>query len=111
MSKYTNDPQVLDMRFAFVSRHKPTKRQHELASEKGIELIPIGDRDAFSVIPSMLDGHKDGPFDGVVVVHPAAALRLANDFLVGVFKNANRAPVGEKPTFEAVELWIFDLVG
>lgn len=44
------------------------------------------------------------------VVHPAAALRLAPDFFVGVFQNANRAPVGQPPQFEAVALHVFNLM-
>ena len=96
------------MNFAFISRHAPTPGQIALAEEQGIVLIPIGDRDAFTVSPSDIDAA--GAFDGVVVVHPAAAMRLAPAFLVGVFENANRAPEGERPTFEAVALHIFNLV-
>src|SRR5690606_32737029 len=45
---------------------------------------------------------------GIIVVHPAAALRALEVFgLVGVFENANRAPEGEKPTFEPVALHIW----
>lgn len=96
-------------RFAFISRHQPTAGQVELAAQDGIELVSVGDHDAFSVSPSWVDGLDDGPFSGVVVVHPAAALRLAGSFLVGVFKNANRAPVGAPPKFEAVEFYLYDL--
>jgi hypothetical protein len=35
--------------------------------------------------------YEQGAFDGVVVVHPAAAMNLAGQFLVGVFENINRA--------------------
>ena len=95
------------MQFAFISRHNPTDSQITLAAEQGIELVHIGDHDAFTVSPDfVLDA---GPFEGVVVVHPAAALRLADTFLVGVFENANRAPVGERPQFEAQSLHIYDL--
>jgi hypothetical protein len=48
-------------------------------------------------------------FEGAVVVHPAAALRLAGCFIIGIFENANRAPAGEKPQFEAKALYLFDL--
>jgi hypothetical protein len=95
------------MKFAFISRHLPTEGQITLAADQGIELVHVGDADAFSVAPSFVDGH--GAFEGVIVVHPAAAMRLSGSFLVGVFENANRAPEGEKPTFEAVSLHIFDL--
>jgi len=96
------------MRFAFISRHAATQGQIELAKERGITLVPIGDKDAFTVVPGDIDA--EGAFDGVIVVHPAAAMRLAPAFLVGVFENANRAPEGERPTFEAVALHIFNLV-
>ncbi|MFA7175344.1 MAG: hypothetical protein WC340_18360 [Kiritimatiellia bacterium] len=95
------------MRFAFVSRHTPTDGQLQIAKEYGIELIHIGDRDAFSVGVNDID--EAGAFDGVVVVHPAAALRLAGTFLIGVFENANRAPEGAPPQFEAKSLHIFDM--
>jgi len=52
----------------------------------------------------------DVTFEGAVVVHPAAALRLARCFIIGVFENANRAPAGEKPQFEAKALHLFDLM-
>lgn len=95
------------MRFAFISRHQPTPGQVALAQAQGIELVSIGDADAFTVSPSHVDAVGD--FDGVVVVHPAASMRLAGSYLVGVFENANRAPVGEAPKFEAVALHIYDL--
>lgn len=93
--------------FAFISRHEPTPRQHELAAEQGITLHHVGDADAFTVGAGFV--HYHGPYEGVVVVHPAAALRLASQFLVGVFENANRAPVGMRPKFEAVSLHVYDL--
>jgi hypothetical protein len=95
-------------KFAFISRHVPTDSQHTLAAAEDIELVHIGDADAFTVSPDFVVAA--GAFEGVVVVHPAAAMRLANDFVVGVFKNANRAPVGEKPQFEAVSFHLFDLI-
>lgn len=94
-------------RYAFISRHEPTAAQRRLAADQGIELVSIGDRDAFGVSPSEID--DAGAFSGVIVVHPAAALRLAGAFLVGVFENANRAPEGELPQFEAKALHIYDL--
>lgn len=96
------------MRFAFISRHNPTQGQLQLAADQGITLVQIGDRDAFTVnVPDVM-GHDDGPFDGVVVVHPATAMRLCSTFLIGVFENANRASEGEKPSFEAVSFHIYD---
>jgi hypothetical protein len=94
-------------RFAFLSRHTPTEVQIALAQEQDIEIIPVGDSDAFSVSLCWMD--KEGDFDGVIVVHPAAAMRLCSSYLIGVFENASRAPVGEKPTFGAVALHIFDM--
>ncbi len=93
------------MKFAFISRHVPTQGQIELAAQKGIELVHVGDRDAFSV------SHEEfKSFDGVVVVHPAMALRLLNTHnQVGVFNNVNRAPVGEKPQFETTEFHLYKL--
>lgn len=93
--------------FAFISRHAPTQGQIDMAAGQGIELTHVGDHDAFSVDAGFV--HHHGPFEGVVVVHPAAALRLAPQFLVGVFENANRAPVGEPPKFEAVSFHVYDL--
>jgi len=96
------------MKFAFISRHTPTANQMVLAYNQDIVLVPVGDRDAFSVNVTDIMGHENGPFDGVVVVHPAAAMRLCGSFLIGVFENANRAPEGEKPSFEAVDFYIYD---
>lgn len=98
--------------FAFISRHIPTEDQINLAESQGIRLITIGDMNAFTIDTNSimeLGVENETPFDGVIVVHPAAALRLAGDFLVGVFENSNRAPVGQPPQFEAVSLHIFDL--
>jgi hypothetical protein len=91
--------------YAFISRHVPTTEQAELAAEKGIELVVVGDMDAFSVTPS--DVASKGEFAGVVVVHPAAALRLNGAYSVGVFENGQRSQEGGKPTFFAKALHIF----
>lgn len=92
-------------KFAFISRHTPTPSQVAMAAEAGIELVSVGDMDAFTVCCADVD--EFGHFDGVVVVHPAMALRLAPGYAVGVFENANRAPEGAKPQFEAQALHIF----
>ena len=94
-------------KFAFISRHTPTDEQADLAQTQDVELVHVGDADAFSIGPDFVDAH--GAFDGVAVVHPAAALRLAPSFLVGVFENGNRAAEGEKPQFFAKALHIYDL--
>lgn len=89
-------------KFAFVSRHVPTNSQISLASAKGIELVHVGDRDGFTLNP--LDFIEAG-FKGVVVVHAQAAIACYKSGLaVGVFNNINRAPLGEKPSFETTEL-------
>lgn len=93
--------------FAFISRHSPTPGQIALAAEQGIALVPVGDMDAFTIYPKDVAAH--GAFEGVVVVHPAAALRLAGVYKVGVFENANRALEGERPQFEAAALHVYDM--
>ena len=97
--------------FAFISRHTPTQEQHALAEAQGIRLIEVGDMDAFSISASevcdLLIDHGPIWTCGVIVVHPAAALRLIRHMDVGVFRNENRAEEGEKPTFHAAELEIY----
>lgn len=100
------------MNFAFISRHEPTPEQMALAEEQDIVLHHVGDTDAFTVTPGFVfdaGNRLEVMFHGVVVVHPAAALRLAPDFLIGVFENANRAAVGQPPQFVARSLYVFDL--
>lgn len=97
---------------AFISRHAPTAEQVALAEEQGFTLRYVGDADAFTVGNGFVHqkaADMDVVFEGVVVVHPAAALRLCSEFLVGVFENANRAPEGAPPQFSAKALHIFDL--
>jgi hypothetical protein len=106
--KWASFREIKTMKFLFISRHEPTQRQHDLAAEKGIKIEWHGDADAFSVDHSFVDHH--GAYAGVIVVHPAAALRLAPHFYVGVFENANRAPENEKPQFEAAALHVYSLV-
>lgn len=102
------------MNFAFISRHKPTAEQMLLAAAKGISLYPIGDTDAFTIDASYVHNAARDPsvnclgFDGVIVVHPAAAMRLCDDFIIGVFENANRAPEGAPPQFSAKALHLYD---
>ena len=94
-------------RFAFISRHTPTDEQFALAKMASIELIPVGDLEAFTVAPEDLEPF--GQFDGAIVVHPAAAMRLAGDLIIGVYENASRTAEGGKPTFYAKSLQIYDL--
>lgn len=92
--------------FAFISRHEPTKEQLQMAFDQGILLDPIGDMDAFSVVPDHLKVFGD--YDGVVVVHPAMALRLIDFFDVGVFENEMRPELGGKPSFSPKKLHVFN---
>lgn len=97
-------------RFAFISGHEPTPEQYKLAGAKDITLIWIGDLDAFTVSPAQVS-ELVSEVEGVVVVHPAAALRLAlilqGNFKIGVFENGVRLPDGGKPTFFAKALHIY----
>lgn len=104
----------MNQNFAFISRHAPTAEQAVLAIEQGIALYPIGDADAFTVDNGFVHeaaARLNITFEGVVVVHPAAALRLAPEFLVGVFENANRVEPGQPPQFVARSFHVFDLRG
>ncbi len=99
---------------AFISRHAPTAEQIALAEEQGFTLHHVGDADAFTVTNGFVyeaSARLGLAFRGVVVVHPAAALRLCSEFMVGVFENANRAPAGAPPQFEAKALHVYDLHG
>lgn len=94
-------------KFAFISRHTPTREQIDLAAEKDIELVSIGDLDAFTAMAEEVSKH--GVFDGVIVVHPAAALNLIGAYAVGVFENGNRAAEGDRPQFFAKALHIWEV--
>lgn len=90
-------------RFAFVSRHVPTERQHQLAAEKGIILVHVGDVDAFRGDFGSIRPNVD--FAGCVVVNAAAALRAITHFpKIGVFENAAARGSGQ---FEPVELHVW----
>lgn len=100
------------MNMAFISRHAPTPEQSALAADQGFNLIHVGDADAFTVGNSFVHeaaARLDVSFEAVAVVHPAAALRLCSEFIVGVFENANRAPEGAPPQFAAKALHVFDM--
>ena len=90
-------------KFAFISRHNPSKEQFTLANEQGIELVHIGDLDAFSVSIEDIPEH----FEGVIVVHPMMALRLSYYYPIGVFENSIRSSEGDKPQFFASKLVIW----
>jgi len=97
--------------FAFISRHEPTAEQVAMAAAQGIYLHHIGDCDAFTVTPDfVIDEITPMQFQGVVVVHPAAAMRLCSHFAIGVFKNANRSAPGQPPQFFPKSFHVYDLV-
>lgn len=89
-------------KFAFISRHEPNADQKSLAEKAGIELVHVGDRDGFHLKVEEFAG-----FNGVVVVHAAAAMKALQKIDVGVFNNINRAPLGEKPQFGCTELHLY----
>lgn len=90
-------------KLAFISRHVPSAEQIAIAAQADVSLVHVGDRDAFSVSVTELED-----FDGVVVVHPAAAMRLACKAIwIGVFENGNRAPEGQPVQFSPVRLHLF----
>jgi len=101
------------MKYAFISRHMPTASQYKLANEKGIELIPVGDMDAFNEEEIHEWIRNNQSFKGVIVVHPALALEFyKNEFDVGVFQNVNRAEEGQPPKFEAgsLKIWYYEYI-
>lgn len=95
-------------KLAFISRHTPTAEQYELAHKANYLLEAVGDMDAFSpCLVDTLKALKNAGYIGVVCVHPLIAMQAREVNLhVGIFKNDNRAPEGEKPTFYATELHI-----
>ena len=69
--------------YAFISKYPPTPSQIEMASRYGITLDYVGDRNAFHFSPT-----EYSKFDGVIVSHPAMALRLLDcKRTIGVFEN------------------------
>ena len=100
----------------FISRHVPSPEQVELALEKELELIHVGDMDAFGDVLTDLENllYKYGSIDERLpifgCVHPAIALEAIRWTSVALFENQNRAPEGERPTFQAVALHIHNPV-
>ena len=89
----------------FISRHRPTEAQCRLAAQAGYEIVHVGDVNAFDrgAVRSLLDAHQYDDYPCVACVHPLIAMEaLLDNRHVAVFENANRAPEGEKPSFEAV---------
>lgn len=93
-------------KMAFISRHPPTEKQVALALAQGYELIPVGDRDGFTVSENEFSG-----YDAVAVVHAAAAMSLAgHSKVIAVFENELRPVVGGKPEFKAKALHLYRIV-
>lgn len=90
-----------------ISRHDPTLEQRKLAAEAGYQIVSHHDIDGFDT-HSLLEVALSPASDCVAVVHAGAALALmSNDVSVAVFRNENRAPVGQPSTFKASELHIY----
>lgn len=92
-------------KFAFISRHIPTVEQTALAKKAGIELAIVGDREAFT--------HNFKEFrnwDGVIVVHAAAAIKcmFETNGTVGVYENSQRPDENGKPQFFASALHLYE---
>lgn len=92
---------------AFISRHEPTSDQHRLANEAGWNLVHVGDVDAFSDLGEFMHQLWDDGYRGVACVHPLIALSCFQfGYRVGVFRNENRAEIGQPPRFLATALII-----
>lgn len=82
-----------------------TDEQRALALAAGVNLTEVGDANAFDALQIL---GLVGGYSGAVVVHPAAAIILRDNFYsVGVFENGLRANDGDKPTFFASQFHIF----
>ena len=88
-------------RFALISRHSPTADQIRVAGEQNIELIHVGDVDAFGPgDPIVPQGVDLSGFQGAVAVHPLVAVRaFARGLKVGSFQNISRPGPDGKPQF------------
>lgn len=94
-------------KYAFISRHEATPEQVALAQKANIELVPVGDMDAYTIEAAKVWELCPNAV-GAVVVNAAAAVRLLFSGLpVAVFENGNRAPEGAPPQFEAKALHLF----
>lgn len=90
-------------KFAFIGRHEMTAEQKALAEKAGIEMVPIGDIDAFSgEMPNCAD------YDGIICAHAALACRAIYAHIeVGVFENSQRPGTDGKPSFFAKSLTVY----
>ena len=99
----------------FVSRHEPTPDQHRLVQGN---LVKVADINAFDkdAVNELVRKASEQNIDGFIVVNPALALNIAavaferEEFTaIGVFENANRAPEGQTPTFQAQALHMWSV--
>jgi hypothetical protein len=94
-----------------ISRHEPTPEQIRLAEGAGYELVHVGDVDAFDHDAIMeLFNRCDGITFAVAhagLAMQLAMLALACDIEIAIFRNSNRAPEGERPTFAADRLDVY----
>ena len=79
------------MNFLFIDDYLPTTTQDQLASEYDINLVWIGEKAPSSTYMSaayvLNMGNKMGMvFEGVVTKNPAIALKLAENFIIGIFE-------------------------
>lgn len=108
--KTTNNIKHKMKKLAYISRHKITPAQRNLALQMGYTLHDVGDRDAFTV-----DVDEFLTYDGVVVVNPAMALRLlmpalSRPWVVGVYENGMRGDEGAPAQFHARRFHTYSLV-
>ena len=100
------------MNMLFISRHDPTSQQIALAKDKGFTLIPVGDRDAFAsnLREDLIVLLQKNNATAIACVHPSIAIMamIAGADKIGVFENLNRAKEGEKPSFTAASLHLYD---
>jgi hypothetical protein len=114
--------------FGFLSRHKTTDQQKWIAEKQGINIVDLGDINAFHVdyrdvqqlwsdycighdetkTIGELESWIENGLQGVIVVHPAAALNLITETTVGVWENEKRASSDGKPMLVPKHLHIYD---
>ena len=84
----------------FVSRHRATDEQRELAASMGCDLAEVGDMNAY--YPNW---EKLGRCADIAVVSPALAAQVMLRYgRVWVFENASREPGGAP---EIIALWLY----
>lgn len=113
------------MTLHFISRHEATAEQKALAAKAGFTINNAGDVDAFheeKVNDLIFELRDREDFNGetlvVSVVHPALVAHFLQvlgcrdycffrELAICLFKNENRAAVGEKPDFHTTEMIVY----